>query len=85
LIKKLKNNYFRNSIDINILGMDGETCKCDGCGKELLRKIAFSAYDYKCCSMNCLRPLRDKKDLENKKDNQYKYRSAFTYQSGGSC
>jgi hypothetical protein len=65
--------------------MNTNPIKCDGCGKEVLPKNVFMAHDYKCCSMDCLKPLRDKKIEENKKTDQFRYQSAFSFQSGGGC
>ena len=41
------------------------TITCHGCGKVVDRKTAFFMYDFECCSISCLEPLRKKHQAEN--------------------
>lgn len=61
--------------------------QCDTCKAVVLHKDAFFAYNFECCSLECLRPLRDRVHaLECAKQEEREVKrprfGAFTFHGG---
>lgn len=61
---------------------------CDGCSKVVSRDKAFSGYEFECCSIRCLNPLRQQRQseqrrLEEERDAKRSRHGAFTLHGGG--
>lgn len=64
--------------------MNNETIIYDNCGELSDIKLAFYAYEYKCCSIKCINLLKTKRqNIENKNKNELKPKSAFVYSMSG--
>lgn len=63
---------------------------CHGCGKSVQYNKAFFMYEFKCCSISCLNPLRIKRQMEENieeetHDAKRAKCGAFTFGGGGAA
>lgn len=59
--------------------------ECSYCGKECDVKQMFTIYEYHCCSLDCLKPLRNKRQAEEAKKNEGNLHFSSCEQRGGGC